>query len=193
MDTMGENVAETVGAARDGDPEAFRRLVESHSRRIFGLAYRLTGSVEDAEDVVQETFLRAHRQLDRFEERSSFGTWLYRITVNCSHDLMRKRRRHDERNEPLETDSGSTLALPAGGPTADRQVLDGELHRKLAGALSCLSHTERSALILRHYEGLSIAEIGKVLGLGTSAAKHSVFRAVRKLRRELKPLAAVID
>lgn len=193
METMGENAAETVMAARDGDSEAFRRLVESHSRRVFGLAYRLTGSVEDAEDVVQETFFRAHRQLDRFEDRSSFGTWLYRITVNCSHDLMRKRRRHDERNEPLETASGDTLPVPAGGPTADRQVLDGELRRKVAGALSCLSHMERSALILRHYEGLSIAEIGKVLGLGTSAAKHSVFRAVRKLRRELKPLAAVIE
>ena len=75
-----------VAQAREGDPGAFRVLVERHSRNLFRLAYRMTGHQEDAEDVVQETFLRAYRQLAKFDERASFGTWLYRIAANCSLD-----------------------------------------------------------------------------------------------------------
>ena len=83
METMEEFDAAVVSRARAGDDEAFRALVERHSRSIFRLAYRMTGSESDAEDVVQETFLRAYRQLNRFEARANFGTWLYRIGVNC--------------------------------------------------------------------------------------------------------------
>src|ERR671938_1542565 len=82
--------------ARQGDSDAFRVLVEQHSRTVFRLAYRITGNEQDAEDVVQESFLRAYRQLGRFEARANFGTWLYRIVANCSVDLMRARQaRHD--------------------------------------------------------------------------------------------------
>jgi len=183
--------AEIVAAARRGDTDAFRRLVESHSRSVFRLAYRLTGTEQDAEDVVQETFLRAHRQLDRFEDRASFGTWLYRITVNCSHDLMRRRRRHNDRHQSLDPDPAVMPQLPDKGILPDRHVWNTELRRLVGNALGRLSHAERAALVLRHYEGLSIEEIGRILGLGISATKHSVFRAVRKMRKELKPLASV--
>src|ERR1700681_63992 len=85
-----------VERARSGDSDAFRALVEQHSRSVFRLAYRMTGNEQDAEDVVQESFLRAYRQLGRFESRANFGTWLYRIVSNCSVDLMRaKQSRHD--------------------------------------------------------------------------------------------------
>ena len=73
-----------LARARDGDGEAFRALVEQHSRRVFQLAFRMTGNEHDAEDVVQESFLRAYRQLGRFEARANFGTWLYRIVANCA-------------------------------------------------------------------------------------------------------------
>src|ERR1022692_4453070 len=76
-----------VTRARSGDSDAFRALVEKHSRRVFRLAFRMTGNEQDAEDVVQESFLRAYRQLGRFESRANFGTWLYRIVSNCSVDL----------------------------------------------------------------------------------------------------------
>src|SRR6266851_2980676 len=92
MNRMEGMDAATVARARAGDGDAFRALVERHSRSIFRLAYRMTGNEHDAEDVVQETFLRAYRRLNRFESRSDFGTWLYRIGVNCALDLMRKRR-----------------------------------------------------------------------------------------------------
>ena len=80
--------AAAVALARDGDSEAFRALVERHSRAVYRLAHRMTGSAEDAEDVVQETFLKAYRQLNRFESRANFSTWLHRIAVNCSIDPL---------------------------------------------------------------------------------------------------------
>jgi RNA polymerase sigma-70 factor (ECF subfamily) len=81
-----------VSRARSGDQEAFRSLVERHSRYVFNVAYRLTGSASDAEDVVQLAFLKAYQQLSRFEARADFRTWLHRITVNCSIDLSRRPR-----------------------------------------------------------------------------------------------------
>src|SRR3954452_18419890 len=84
-----------VSRARDGDAEAFRLLVERHSRAIFRVAWRMTGNQHDADDVVQEAFLRAYRQLDAFEERANFSTWLHRIAVNCALDLLRARKRAD--------------------------------------------------------------------------------------------------
>ena len=80
-----------VARARTGDSDAFRVLVERHSRALFRLAFRMTGNQQDAEDVVQESFLRAYKQLGKFDERATFGTWLYRIAANCSLDLVRSR------------------------------------------------------------------------------------------------------
>src|SRR5579872_3954109 len=81
-----------LARARQGDSDAFRALVERHSRRVFLLAFRMTGNEQDAEDVVQESFLRAYRQLGRFESRANFGTWLYRIAANCALDVLQTRR-----------------------------------------------------------------------------------------------------
>ena len=96
--------AAVLARARQGDSDAFRAIVERHSRSVFRLAFRMTGNEHDAEDVVQESFLRAYRQLGRFESRANFGTWLYRITANCAVDLMRARQaRHDQaRGESLD-------------------------------------------------------------------------------------------
>ena len=84
-----------VQRAQAGDREAFRVLVERHSRSVFRLAFRLTGNEHDADEVVQESFIRAHRRLTRFESRSTFSTWLYRITANCAVDLLRARKTHE--------------------------------------------------------------------------------------------------
>src|SRR5919202_2522021 len=112
-----ETAAAVLDRARQGDSEAFRALVEQHSRSVFRLAYRMTGNEQDAEDVVQESFLRAYKQLGRFESRANFGTWLYRIVANCSVDLMRaKQARHDQaRGESLET-AADVPAVDTPGP-----------------------------------------------------------------------------
>src|SRR5205085_11401428 len=111
--------AAVLARARQGDSDAFRALVERHSRSVFRLAFRMTGNEQDAEDVVQESFLRAYRQLGRFESRANFGTWLYRIVANCSVDHMRaKKARHDQTgSESLdEAEEAPATRRPGPGP-----------------------------------------------------------------------------
>jgi len=179
-----------VAQARAGDSGAFRILVERHSRNLFRLAYRMTGHQQDAEDVVQETFLRAYRQLSKFDDRASFGTWLYRIAANCSLDLIRVRKRRSEHLEPAPEEGAPdpVQSLPDPAPTPDRLAMSGEVERKVATVLNSLSEMERTAFVLRHYEGMCIDDIGRTLGVQPNAAKHSIFRAVQKLRRALEPL-----
>jgi len=186
---MEESDAGLITRAREGDPEAFRALVERHSVRLFQLAYRMSGNEQDAEDVVQETFLRAYRQLDRFESRAGFGTWLHRIAANCSLDLLRKRKRHDAQIDPVELDvlePRSTLSPQA--PTPDDHAFHLEVRQKVEAAMEQLTPMERTAFVLRHFEGESIEAIGRVLSTGPSATKQSIFRAVQKMRRALEPV-----
>ncbi len=180
-----------VARVKAGDHDAFRHLVERHSRGVFRLAYRLTGHEQDAEDVVQEAFLRAFRQIRRFEARSSFATWLYRITVNCSHDLLRQRPRAGTRPSLDDPELGRAADLADGSASADplRELACRRIDERVRSAMRELSDQERSAFVMRHFEGLSIDEIGRALDLKTSAAKHSIFRAVQKLRRALDPVA----
>ena len=178
--------AATVARARSGDREAFRELVERHSRRIFRLAYRMTGNEEDAEDVVQETFLRAYRSLSRFAGNAEFGTWLHRIAANCSVDLMRRRAPRGPSLEDAEMERPSSFVESGaafGGPESD--LFASDARRRVAASLQALSPMERVAFVLRHFEGKPIAEIARALDVRVGAAKNCVFRAVSKLRREL--------
>ena len=179
-----------IEKARSGDREAFRLLVDRHSRSVFRLAFRMTGNQQDAEDVVQETFLRAYRQLDRYQARASFATWLFRIAANYSLDLIRGRKRRRECG-PMAGSNGGDIdileAVPSEDPAPDRLALSGELQVRLNAAMEELSAQERTAFVLRHFEGLSIDEIGQSLGTSANATKHSIFRAVQKLRHSLAP------
>ena len=186
MSWMEGNDLDLVDRARAGDTDAFRELVDRHSQTMFKTAFRLTGNEADADDLVQEAFLRAYRKLDRFDGRSQFSTWLYRITVNCGMDLMRKKSRRQAR---AAMDDGVVLdSVAADDPRPDRLALSGEVRRAVQGVLEKLSPMERSAFVLRHFEGRSITEIGGLLGARSSATKHAIFRAVKKLRAELGPL-----
>jgi RNA polymerase sigma-70 factor (ECF subfamily) len=181
--------AADVDRARAGDEDAFRALVERHSRGVFRLAFRMTGNEHDAEDVVQEAFLKAYRRLDQFESRAQFGSWLYRIAANCALDLLRVRARREE--APLDAPDPQTAPAwePAGdAPGPERLVFGAEVRHRVARTMSRLTPLERSAFVLRHHEGMSIAEIGGALGLDNNATKHSIFRAVRKMREALGPL-----
>src|SRR5438128_10120710 len=120
---MEDSDAVAVARARAGDQDAFGMLVERHSIRLFQLVYRMTGNEQDAEDLVQETFLRAYKQLNRFQSRAGLGTWLYRIAANCSLDLLRRRKRRGEQ-ETVELDSEDDL--PA--TLSDAEALDHEVY-----------------------------------------------------------------
>jgi RNA polymerase sigma-70 factor (ECF subfamily) len=177
-----------VERAREGDADAFRELVESYSAKLFRLAWRITGDEQSAEDAVQETFLRAYRSLDRFDARSQFGTWLHRIAVNAALDLARKQQRHRDRREDWPAETAGDEPLPSPDPGPDRIALSLEVERAVRSGMAELSAMERTAFVLRHFEGRSIAEICEQLGLGASAGKQAIFRAVKKLRRVLEPL-----
>src|ERR1700730_17056498 len=113
--------AAVLARARQGDSEAFRVLVERHSRSLFRLAFRMTGNQQDAEDVVQESFLRAYRQLGKFDERASFGTWVYRIAANCSLDMVRARKRRNDHMAQVDEDhqEDPMAQLPSEDPTPE--------------------------------------------------------------------------
>jgi RNA polymerase sigma-70 factor (ECF subfamily) len=181
------DAAAALAKARQGDGDAFRVLVDLHARAAFALAYRLTGNERDAEDVVQESFIRAYRQLGRFESRSNFGTWLHRIVVNCAMDTLRSRH---SRREDRTVGGADDLpeVVPADSPSPERLARSAEIRRRVETSMALLTPQERVAFALRHYEGRSIDDIGRTLGLQKSAAKHAVFRAVRKLRVALAPL-----
>jgi len=181
-----------VALARDGDSEAFRALVERHSRAVYRLAHRMTGSTQDAEDVVQETFLKAYKQLSRFESRANFSTWLHRIAVNCSIDLIRSRPHRESAHDGADLDQfGADDGLDAGRASPERLMLSVEVQHCVNTAMSSLSQMERAAFVLRHFEGRSIDEISQSLGLKTNATKHSIFRAVKKMRVALEPLVSM--
>jgi len=188
--SMEESDIAAVARAREGDGEAFRLLVERHSRGIFRLAYRLTRSEQDSEDLVQETFLRAFRNLSGFEQRANFATWLYRIAVNCSMDWIRKRRVHEQLDEG-DADCGGSGTRSERSDSESR-IYQMEVQQRVRYALKGLSPLERAAFVLRHFEGMSIEEIGGALGVRSNAAKHSIFRAVRKMRRALDPMVTRI-
>ena len=176
-----------------GKHETFRVLVDRHGRKVFGLAYRMTGNEHDADEVVQETFLRVYKRLDSFEARSSFSTWLYRIASNCALDLLAKRKQdkthivESDRSDDELNPEERTLDYATPQPGPERMLLSTELRKRVIDAMQRLTAVERTAFVLRHFEGRSISEIGSVLKVRDEAVKNTVFRAVKKMRAELEP------
>ena len=171
-----------IQRVRQGDPDAFRLLVDSHSRALYRLAYRLTRNEQDADDVVQETFLRAYKHIESFDGRSSVSTWLYRIATNSAIDLLRRRDRSHAEALPDEE------IAPARAASDDDLVRRVGVSAAVARGMKEMTGNERTAFVLRHFEGMSIDEIGSILGTEANATKNTIFRAVRKMRRLLEPM-----
>ena len=184
-DPMAGAEAMALERAQEGDADDFRALVEEHSRKMFRLAYRMTGNEQDAEDVVQESFLRAYRNMGRYDSRAQLGSWLHRIAANYAIDLLRRRKRWRKADlDDLELHD----PLRADAPGPEQSAFGSELGERVLQALACLTPRERVAFVLRHHEGYSIREIGRVLGTRENATKNHIFRAVRKLRKQLAPV-----
>lgn len=172
-----------VVAARKGDREAFRTLVERHQRRVFAVALALLKNREDALDIVQETFLRAHRGLDGFDGDSQLFTWLYRIAHNLCIDHLRRRRfetvQLDERIEvPDERDQLDTDPV--------RNIMNDELRGKILAALDKLTPAHREVLLLREVEGLSYKEIADATDCNIGTVMSRLFHARKNLERHLR-------
>jgi len=193
VESAPDSDAIAVERTLSGDRDAYRVLVERHSANLFRMAYRMTGNRHDAEEVVQEAFLRGYQKLGQFASRSNFGTWVYRIAANYAIDRVRQKRREEARKEkPMRDDSGGQELDPVDfvrdeKPLPERLTLNAELRNKMKEALQALTPAERTAFVMRHWEGCAIEEIAGVLKSSSGATKNTVFRAVQKLRRTLEP------
>jgi RNA polymerase sigma-70 factor (ECF subfamily) len=174
---------------RAGDPDAFEAIVRLHARAIRRVAARIVGAGDAADDVVQETLLRAFRALDRFDERLALAPWLHRIAANAAIDEARRRGR--ELQLALDDDGRPSFEPESAEPSPARRASSAEVARATRAALAELSPAERAAFVLRHDAGQSIPEIARALGKRDNATKQSIFRAVRKLRRALALFAEV--
>jgi len=170
-----DNERELVLRSRQGDSEAFGALIRAHQRMIHALTYRMTGSLADAEDLAQETFIQAHQQLDQFRGDASFGSWLYRIATNRCLNWRQREARHARLHEewgrehsPASTNADQTLA------------------RRVQEALLQLKPKQRAAIVLTVYEGLSHAQAAHVLGCSETTVSWRLFAARTKLKRLLR-------
>lgn len=177
-----------------GDTGAFRILVERYQQRVHAVALGVLGNFQDAEDVTQDAFLKAYRNLASFRGQSSFYTWVYRITFNLAIDERRKRYRH------VETSVGETAVLDVvteprdrGGPPLlsespkpDEEAERGELREQIKRAIAGLSPEHRAVIMLREIEGLSYAEISNVVGCSKGTVMSRLHHARRRLKRALQ-------
>jgi RNA polymerase sigma-70 factor (ECF subfamily) len=173
---------------RAGDSAAFAQLVEANQRAVYNLALRMLNDPQEAEDVLQETFLSAYKALPGFEGRSSLSTWLYRIASNAS--LMRLRKKRPETtsiDEPLELEEGESLPrqFVDWSSVPEDELLNGESRRMMDEAVAELPEGLRIVFVLRDIEGLSTQEAGEVLELSEAAVKTRLHRARLALREKL--------
>lgn len=186
---MQESDHSVVRAVLAGDKDAYGEFVRTYSGVVFRVAFRITGNEADAEEIVQEAFLRGYQRLESFQQRSGFGTWIYRIAVNCALNRLSQpgieaEYRHGEESDPQE----KSVQVAAQDADPERTLLSREIGAAQEMAMQRLTPTEKTAFVLRHLEDRSMADIAEVLGIAPNAAKQAVFRAVQKLRRELAPL-----
>ena len=185
--------SDLVARCRSGDQQAFRTLVDRHGRGAFQLARRLVGGDEDAEDVVQEAFLKAYRSLDRFRGGSAFYTWFYRIVYNVSIDRIRKLRRvrtvdyDDTIGRGEDAGGGADLLPPRLDSDPARVQARRELKDQMEAALEQLSEDHRAVIVLREVRGLSYAEIAEVVGCPKGTVMSRLHHARKKMQALLRP------
>jgi RNA polymerase sigma-70 factor, ECF subfamily len=186
---MGNDDHAFIRAVLAGDKDAYGTLVARHSQSVFRVAFRITENEADAEEVVQETFLRGYRKLESFDARANFRTWIYRIAMNCALDVLNKSKSHAVVPIAEEYDGEQpTVQLVDDVAGPDRLLLSQEIEARRQTAMEKLTPTERLAFVLRHMEDRSTEEIATALGIAPNSAKQAVFRAVQKLRQSLAPL-----
>lgn len=175
--------------AQKRDPEALNKLVDTYSARVFGLVYRLTGSRETAEDLLQETFLRVVRTIGEYKHGGKLEAWLFRIAANLARDHARRARR---RGQPLtlegagrDDESGPMEVADAEQDEPSRELLKKEAGERLSTCLRELGEIDREIILLRHFSELSFREIAEILQIPLGTALARAHRALKRLRAAL--------
>jgi RNA polymerase sigma-70 factor, ECF subfamily len=190
---MDKAETEAIRKILAGDRDAYRVLVERHFRAVARVAFRITGDEADAEDVAQEAFLRAYNKLPSFRQDATFSTWVMRIAMNTSLNLVERRKRDLSHRAPRIADDSAadadTVQVADGKHGPEEALLTREAVSMRKAAMAQLTPMERTAFTLRHMEEVSMMEIATALNITVNSAKQAVFRAVSKLRRSLTPVA----
>lgn len=168
-----------------GNRNAFRQLVEEYKRKVYYLAYDLTGNHMDADDLSQEVFIRIFNSVRNFRHESKFSTWIYRVTINCWIN-MKKSKGYKIRERQDRLDNNFYLnEQRASEQNPQHEVEKSDLHKFIQNALHKLSTKEKSVFIMRHYHDLSLKEIGTTLNISVGTVKSLLFRAINKLQKQL--------
>lgn len=185
------NEKDLILKAKSGNAMAFETLVHRYDRQVFSMAANYVSNAEDAKDIYQEVFLRVYRALPKFEFRSEFSTWLFRITTNVC--LTHRSRKREHGFAPLGTGEGDDddvshrpAAVAKEERQTDERALTNELGESIDRALNLLSGKERLAFTLRHYDGLKLREIAEMMHVTDGTVKKYLFTATRKVRKHLK-------
>jgi len=185
---------ELVALCRKGDADAFETLVRNYQKKMFNIAFRITGSMEDASEVVQDAFVSAHRNLKDFEQKSRFSTWLYSITVNTAKNRLTQTRTRSMResaslDDPSPCDEKMKKFEPASNdPSALELISRKEQQQKVQECLDRLEQDFREVIVLRDLQGFSYTEISRMLALAEGTVKSRLFRARDSVRACLKKL-----
>jgi len=180
-----------IREAQRGNAAAFEELVRHYDHSVLRLALNLTGTEQDAQDIYQEAFLKAYKNLGSFRFECSFYTWIYRIVTNlCLDHLRRKSVRKEEATVVKDGDGGEydlldQVADGRAGANPERDLLRRQLGSRIAGALDKLTPRERMVFELKHYHGLKLRTVGEILHTTEETAKNTLFRATQKLRGAL--------
>lgn len=179
---------ELVERFQRGEISAFNELVERYRGRIYNITYRYTRNPEDALDLVQEVFIKAFKALGKFERRSAFYSWLYRVAVNVCVDFLRRKSRQ---HQPLSLDEliSSEVVLPQKRKDAlpDDVVIRTELRRKISESVSRLPPRQQAVFMLRHRDGLQLKEIAAAIGRSEGTVKAHLFHANQRMKEMLTP------
>jgi RNA polymerase sigma-70 factor (ECF subfamily) len=180
-----------VKKSQKGDTSAFEELVKMYQDRIYALSYQLTGNHADAEDLAQNTFIKAYRALPKFRNEADFGTWLHRIAVNLSINEKRKRRPDVSLDNPVQTRDGEMPRMVASDTESPEEAYENkEFSGMVRRALKELSVEHRAVLVLREMQGYSYDEIAVMLDCSLGTVKSRINRARQTLKKEITRLAA---
>jgi RNA polymerase sigma-70 factor, ECF subfamily len=188
---MAANDAELIIQTQCGNMDAFEQLVQRYDKRVLTIAAGYVNSSDDAKDIYQDVFLRVYKGLPKFQYKSEFSTWLFRITTNVclSHRMRGRRHSHTSLDQNVNDEDGQPHALKdtlSDNTTTDQQTHDAEISMRVELAMKTLSPRQRMVFSLRHYDGYKLKEIAGMMNCSEGTVKKYLFEATARLRKQLK-------